>query len=226
MSRNSNAYDMVPPAIRPLVSQRHILPSEDPKLYDALFGHIAELMKPANVLQWLDIKKLQDLIWEQMRLSRIKPGIIQSARKSAMSSLFQSTANQGVRDYTRSGNVGMGEANAIEWFINPDAREELEETLGQFGYSHDTVDAVAFVQQLDALMAVDGMQTSNEMRQAVIRTRLEEERSVLQLHPVPDDHVGEAPARPQLEHDTTRNQEHIEAKTGDDDVEIDKQDAA
>jgi hypothetical protein len=76
VSHNSKAYEVVPPAIRPLVSQRHILPSEDPKLYDALFGHIARLMKPTNVLQWLDIKKLQDLTWEQMRLSRIKPGII------------------------------------------------------------------------------------------------------------------------------------------------------
>lgn len=116
-----------------------------------------------------------------------------------MSSLFQSTTNQSVHDHTPSGNVTMGEANALEWFIDPAARAESEEALGQFGYSQDTVDAVAFVQQLDAMMAVDKMQMSNEMRQAAIRTRLEEERHVLQLHPVPDAHE-EASVQPQLEY--------------------------
>jgi len=171
-------------------------------------------------MQWLDVKKLQDLIWEQQRLSRIKPGVIDSAQKRALSSLLLSMTNETRLDYTPSGNVTRAEESTIDWFSDSVAKKKLEEQLGRFSYSQDTIDAMAFVEQIDALLAVDKMQMSAEMQQAAIRARLEEECGVLQLHPVPENKIDDASVQPRLEyHDGNEAQEDIESES-DDDVQL------
>lgn len=208
----SKMYDAVPTEIRPLVSERHILSSEDPRRYDALFDCLAKHFRPRTLMQWLDVKKLQDLIWEQQRLSRIKPGVIDSAQKRALSSLLLSMTNETRLDYTPSGNVTRAEESTIDWFSDSVAKKKLEEQLGRFSYSQDTIDAMAFVEQIDALLAVDKMQMSAEMQQAAIRARLEEECGVLQLHPVPENQIDDASVQPRLEYyDGNEAQEDIES---------------
>jgi hypothetical protein len=177
----SKMYDAVPAEIRPLVSERHILSSEDPRHYDDLFDCLAMHFRPRNLMQWLDVKKLQDLIWEQQRLNRIKPGIIDSAKKRALSSLLLSMTNEMRLDYTPSGNVARAEDSAVDWFTDPVAKKKLEEQLGRFGYSQDIIDAMGFIERMDALMALEKMKMSNAAQQFALRGRLEDERRALPL---------------------------------------------
>jgi hypothetical protein len=58
-------YQSIPKEIRALICQRNILSSEDPKQYDDLLRVLIETCQPQDALQWLQIKDLQDLIWEK-----------------------------------------------------------------------------------------------------------------------------------------------------------------
>ena len=99
----------VPQEIRSLVATRHILPTEDAKRYDFLFSALAEKFQPKDVLGWLDLKKLQDLMWDYFRLSRIKPEILNSERKDALASLLRSTGGSG----RRIGYAGRSVSRAV-----------------------------------------------------------------------------------------------------------------
>ena len=89
-AKSSEFYNAIPVAIRPVIIRRDMLPSEDPKVYDGLLIELWKLFRPKDVLQWLDLKKLHDLTWEQLRYSRLKSSIIESAQKKALSHLLLS----------------------------------------------------------------------------------------------------------------------------------------
>ena len=171
----------IPPEIRSLVLVRDVLPGEDANSYDSLLVALKNLLVPKDVLQWLDLKHLQDLIWRQARLSRITPGIIQSAQKKALSSLLLSMTNESVCDFTPDGNVTRAEEQALAWFTDPAAKKELQELLSKFNYSQDTIDAMAFVERAEVLATIDKMQMSNVAQQFALRQRFEERPEVLQL---------------------------------------------
>lgn len=174
-------HDAIPGAIRPLILECPLLASEDPKIYHGLLIQLWGLLRPKNVLQWLDLKKLVDLIWEGVRLGRIKAEIINSAQKVSLSRLLLSMTNERVCDFTPSGNVTQAEESAVNWFTDPVAKKEIQALFAKFNYSQKTIDAVAFVQHVDKLATLEKMQVSNEARQLAVRRQLEEEQEILQL---------------------------------------------
>ena len=176
-------HDAIPAAIRPLILECSVLPSEDPQGYRNLLIELWELLRPKSALQWLDLKKLVDLTWEGLRLGRIKAEIINSVQKKSLSQLLLSMTNQRVCDFTPSGNVTQAEEGATKWFIDPVAKKEIQTLFAKFNYSQNTIDAVAFIQHAAELATLEKMQMANEARQFAVRRQLEEEQEILQLQP-------------------------------------------
>jgi hypothetical protein len=174
-------YQSIPREIRALLAQRNILANEDPKQYDDLFKVLAEFYRPTDVLQWLGIKDLQDLIWEQFRLGRIKPGIIEAAQKKALVLLLASMSNTHLLDHTREGNITRAESDANDWYADPAAREAIQKKLAKFNFSQNSIDGLAVVQRLDALMALEKMLMSIEARKFAVRRQLDDQKNILDL---------------------------------------------
>jgi hypothetical protein len=166
----------IPAEIRPLITERHILSSEDPKSYDDLLNLLIALYRPKSILQWLGVKNQQDLLWEQLRLNRIKPAIIETGRKDALVQLLTSIADTWVIDDTSTGNVTRAEEDATGWFTDPSERERVSDLLRQYNLSETAIDAKAFILHADALQILERMQMSNEERQYELRRQLEQER--------------------------------------------------
>ncbi len=195
----SEFHAAIPPEIRSLFTACNTLSTEDSNAYDALRFHLWELCRPKNVLQWLDFLKLHDLVWEQLRLSRIKPAIIESARKKALSRLVLSMTNESVHDFTPSGNATCAEEVAVDWFTNPSVKKEIQALLGKFNYSQNTVDAMAVIERQDELIAFEKMQMVNDARQFAVRRQFEEDMDTLEFRTT-NDNVEDDVTPTQLTH--------------------------
>ena len=173
-ARVSDFHNAIPTAIRPMILRCDILASEDPKLYKDLLIELWVVFRPKDPLLWLDLKKLTDLIWESMRISRIKPELINAGRKKALVSLLLSTTNERVYDFNPSGNVMQAEELALAWFSDPTKKEQVSALLKKFGYSEDTIDAIAFKEESHIFTTLDKMQVTNAVQQHQARRVLEE----------------------------------------------------
>jgi hypothetical protein len=184
-------YDDIPAAIRPLILECPVLPSENPKFYSDLLVELWRIFRPTNALQWFDLKKLADLIWDEQRLGRIKAEIINLAQKKSLSQLLLSMTNERVCNYTPSGNITQAEECAVNWFTDPVAKKEIQAQIAKFGYSQKTIDAKAFIQHADVLATIEKMLASNEAQKLVVRRAFEERQNVLELQADSTDGKGE-----------------------------------
>ncbi|MEJ2375942.1 MAG: hypothetical protein P8Y71_11170 [Pseudolabrys sp.] len=185
----AQALKNCPPYIRPHMTKRNIISGEDAEMYDELFVDLAESFRPKSGLQWLDVKKLQDEIWQGLRLSSFKSRIIDSAQKDAIFTLLLSTMGDRVRDFTPGGNCTVAEQGAVDWFTNPAAKKQLQKLLRKFNYSQETINAHAFLARIEPLTVIDKMQTHCDARQFASRRLLEEQRGTLELEDEATDKV-------------------------------------
>lgn len=171
-SRNSvMKFSMpIPEEIRPLMMERHILSTEDPRVYDDLFCMLVAYYQPRNVLQWFDVKRLLDTIVEDSRYSRIKVGLIEIARKPALVDLLNS--------------ISLATPRAAEqakaWFIDPDVRKEIDDLLGKFNLSSE---AKAFAISAPELEELGRMQVLNDARHYQVRRQLDEQPQLQSINP-------------------------------------------
>jgi hypothetical protein len=75
----SRLLKMVPREIRAIIMDRPILTSESQEDYDDLLLCFAEFYKPKDVRQWLNVKRACVLTWEEQRMHRIMPAILETA---------------------------------------------------------------------------------------------------------------------------------------------------
>jgi hypothetical protein len=159
----------IPEEIRPLVMERHILSTEDPKAYDDLFDMLLAYYQPKNTLQWFDVKRLLDTIVEESRYSRIKIGLIEIARKPALVALISSVSI-----------APRAADKAKAWFIDPDVREEIDDLLRKFNMSPE---AKAFALCAAELQELGKMQVLNDARHYQVRRQLDEQSQLHSINP-------------------------------------------
>ena len=235
---NSSLFKSIPSEIRPIVTRRNILACENARGYDALLGALIEHIKPKSMMQWLNVKKLQDLLWEQFRMSRIKPGVMESAQKEAIASLLNllRTELQDALIERFSGAFYTMDGLAGRWFFDKEIKNTIEGVFQDFNYSQDTIDAVAFMRRAEQLTTFENMQMSNEARQVAVRRQLEEKQEVLELEsgtssengakvllPAPADNDDKEQGHDAADDDATHEEdEHAEAEQAEDDEEDDE----
>jgi hypothetical protein len=150
-TKRSKLLQDIPSEIRPLVTERNILACEDPKDYDNLLAALVKSFNPKGAMQWLNLKRLQDLLWEQLRMSRIKPGILESIQRKAVMSLLDSLPRQAKAAISNTGDYFSVEDHSASWFLNEAAKEHIEQVFELLNYSQNTIDAMAFVGRMDEL---------------------------------------------------------------------------
>jgi hypothetical protein len=180
--KHSDAYNVVPSEIHTLMSERHILNSEDPRAYDKVFTSLMGMFEPENVRHWLLLKDLQDTIWEKRRMQRIKPSIIDSAQMSVVTSILQSLP------LDLKMKLDPAVTSVVTWFIPGKNKELLEGLLECFNYSKTAIEGMAFVDRMPEMETLDKLQLVNEARQEAIYRLLADEQTARQLpKPANDD---------------------------------------
>ena len=171
----------VPPAVRSILMRRNTVSGENPEEYEDLLVGLIEHFKPATVVQWLNLKKLQDLIWHQARLSRIKPGIMDTMLTDSMASMLKSLPEETQRDLCGPNQEMTIDFVAARSFWDAEIGKEVNEALKAFNYSRDMIDAISFIRRLLPLSKLETMDASLEVRQVMVIRQLEEDQNIQRL---------------------------------------------
>ena len=66
----------IPPEVRALLGDAHLLPGEDRATYEALLSKVAQARAPKDMVEWLNVKDMADAAWEAERLKRLKTRLL------------------------------------------------------------------------------------------------------------------------------------------------------
>ena len=86
----------LPVSVRSLFGDPPVLSSEKRKDYENLFCHMAECVKPTDVIEWLWLKDVVDHTWEIRRLRRFKRQLIEVGLPDNGEAVKGSSPNPGV----------------------------------------------------------------------------------------------------------------------------------
>src|SRR5215470_2591213 len=137
-----------------------LLEGEDTAAYDELLVQISAAVKPADILEEIWVRDVVDLVWEALRLRRLK------------ANLMTAVAHEGLRTILGP-LIGWDDARhlAEAWATRePSAIKQADELLGSAGLTMDAVMAQALSRKLDDIERIDRMiATAEGRRNAILR---------------------------------------------------------
>jgi hypothetical protein len=165
---------IIPNDIRFLFDPRPLTVHEDPGVYDRLLACIVQDVKPRDIIEWIWVKDILDLVWEARRLRFYKVLVMQVRMRKAggrlLAQVFEPEAlddvpvlrsERAVSEY-QSGN-GKG--------ITP-----VLDALDALGLPEDALSVAAFLDALPELEQIDQMLRSVESRRNSVLREIERQR--------------------------------------------------
>jgi hypothetical protein len=142
------------PVLTQILGPPPILASEDARTYEALQDRVRAAMAPADVIEELWVRDVVDLMWEALRLRRLKAKLMGAAKPQALSIILGGLVADARRRELVDGWVAG----------NRRARRAVERTLTEAGLDEATVEAVTLSERLDDLERIDRMIMQAEAR--------------------------------------------------------------
>jgi hypothetical protein len=145
---------------RALFGPRPLIDGEDGANYDAILERISADVAPADFVEEIWVRNIADLVWESVRLRRLK------------SQLLHAAAHEGL-DRVLTPLLGWASAHELssEWASgDEEAVCEVKQLLGQAGLTIDAVMAQTLAARIDDVERIDRMVIIAEVRRdAVLR---------------------------------------------------------
>jgi hypothetical protein len=145
-----------------------IVPGEDASTYDDLRARIFAATNPVDIVEELWVRDVVELVWEVVRLRRLKPTLLavcaQEGMKKVLDSLGETMPSTLSRGWAARDEAAMAHVNA---------------RLAAAGLSIDAVMARTFEAKLGEMERIEDMLTRAEARRAVALRELERHRSSL-----------------------------------------------
>ena len=160
----SKLRKMIPPAIRAIIMERPLLASENPDEYDDFLLFLAETYEP-DKLDWFDVKKLCIAMWEERRMNRVKPAILETAP---------------VAEQARSKEAMLTKQYKVLAAEHPDKynKKMVQQAIKDIKLPPLIINAKAFVERLPELETMEQLQLSYEARQRVARQQLDNRNTI------------------------------------------------
>lgn len=155
-----------------IMATRNLIPGEDAAAYDLLWDELVKRYEPGSFLEQMDVKHLQDALWEISRLIRMKPQVLNADWKNALKTLLESMLDDGIADFDAQ-YEDKAANQAAAYFNDMDERKKTETEMAKFNLNVDSVTAKAFVMNIDALDAIERQIQIATARAFAIRDRLE-----------------------------------------------------
>jgi hypothetical protein len=152
-------------AISPLL--RH----EDATGYWGLLWQLANGTQPSDVIEWLWLKSVLDLIWEINRLHRLIAALIDAGRSAAVTQVFNAHESS---DYLFEDPIDGPD----DW-IDPKKRPSVDARLEKVGLDAESIAAVSFSIHAVTLEAAEKMLIAKEIRLSKTLADMESRRARL-----------------------------------------------
>jgi hypothetical protein len=137
-----------------------LLEGEDPAAYDELLARVSGAVGPSDILEEIWVRDVVDLVWEALRLRRLKSGLIDASIHEGLTEILRNF-------------VGWTPAEdlAKRWVRNDvKARKEISKMLTSAGLTMESAAAQTLALKIDEIERIDRMIMNAEARRnAVLR---------------------------------------------------------
>jgi hypothetical protein len=165
---------LIPDEIRFLFEPRPLTPHEDPCEYDRLLAFIVQDVKPRDIIEWIWVKDILDLVWEARRLRLYKVLVMRVRMRKAggrlLAQVFEPETSDDVpvlRSERAASNYQSGDDKGIARVLD---------ALGALGLPEHALSVAAFVDALPELEKIDQMLRSVESRRNSVLREIERQR--------------------------------------------------
>jgi hypothetical protein len=143
-----------------LLGPRPLIGGEDGTNYDVILERISADVVPADFVEEIWVRNVVDLVWESIRLRRLKSQLLQAATHEGLERLLASLI-----DRMRAGELSR------KWALgDEEAMSEVERLLGRVGLAFDAVMAQTLAARINDVERIDRMVIIAEARRdAVLR---------------------------------------------------------
>ena len=160
MTENLESEIKIPDELKGLLGEPPLVAGEDEKAYKKLLEAVANVRKPQNIMEWIDVHDFVTKFWEEARLSRASAGLISGGLLKALKYFLEQTKQD--------------PSDAQKYFSeNPIEREQVILALAKYGITPGTVQAKAADYHNVTLKTLERMR---EVRENGRRKLCEEER--------------------------------------------------
>jgi len=143
-----------------------LIPGEDVSSYDQLLARMTAALNPADVFEEIWVRDMVDLVWDTLRLRRLK------------ASLLAASARRGLISLLHDLNVDDAFSTAHNWVMRQRAAVgQVEGTLANAGMSIDSVMAKTLSSTLDDIVRIDRMAVIAETRRTAILREIDRRRA-------------------------------------------------
>jgi hypothetical protein len=144
-----------------------LLDGESQEVYDALLARVTGTVSPKDIIEEIWVHDIVDLVWEILRLRRLKVALLSSSVGRGLQKLY----------YDRDEKYGMDSLIARWSAREPVAVKKVEQFLKDHGLTMDAVMAHSFVACLDEIERIDIAISRAEARRNAAQREIERRRS-------------------------------------------------
>lgn len=159
-----------PPAdLQSLFGPAPLLAGEDASAYEALKGQIRAAVAPNDVIEEIWVRDVLDLLWETMRLRRLKAKLMQAAAHEGLDKLLRPLTGM-LEPQDLSKAWARRDASSVK---------KVDALLQQAGLDQEAIAAQTLAVKLDAFERIDRMIMQTEARRNMILREIDRHRDVL-----------------------------------------------
>jgi hypothetical protein len=143
-----------------------LIPGENAASYDELLARMTGALKPADAVEEVWVRDLVDVVWDVLRLRRLK------------ASLLAGCADEGLCSVLEVLDLRQPYQTSRSWAArDPAAAEQVEAALAGAGMSMDTVMARTLAERMDDIVCIDRMTHAAQVRRDGILREIDRYRA-------------------------------------------------
>jgi hypothetical protein len=136
-----------------------LIAGEDAAAYKELLARMTEAVGPANIIDEISVRNLVYLVWDVLRLRRLKANYLQAAAHKGLEEILMQRPDHELVVFYHAADLARRWARR-----EPDAIKEVNKFLAKNGLTIDSIMAQTLVLNLDAIERIDRMSALAEAR--------------------------------------------------------------
>ncbi len=161
----------VPEHLRPLLGPSCITEDEDPQLYDRILAELGFAVGAIDLIDWLLVKDVTELVWKIQRARRLRESQMRRAREQVMQRILETLREKGADSHSDNllvSNWSKGEKQAVK---------EVNALLDFIGLSHSDVTARCLLFYAAEFERLDDQEEDFQRQRSALLKQIERRRA-------------------------------------------------
>jgi hypothetical protein len=163
-----SVFANIPEGVEFVFHSLPIVKGESQVDYERLLHSLVEMIDPQNVMEWVLLKNLLDLIWEERRYMKAKAAITSMTVKEALRLILESILPADLAERTWA-----VKKYAEDWFKGDEERLAVLKLMEPYGLSEDSVVAQALTLRLPEIEKLEQVLRQVRLGKAATTRELE-----------------------------------------------------